>query len=381
MDDFGYMRMAMELARQGDGWTSPNPVVGAVIVREGRIVGIGYHKKAGTPHAEIHALQDAGPAARGATIYVNLEPCSHYGRTPPCTKAIIAAKIKRAVVAMEDPNPKVAGQGIEELKKAGIEVVVGILEQEAQDLNEIFVKYITTETPFVTLKTAITIDGKTATASGKSKWITGQLARDEVHRLRHLHDAVVTGIGTILADDPMLNVRLDGIWRNPLRVIVDSRLRLPLTAAVVTSACKQPTLVATTANHDPQCKQRLEELGVEVAVLPSLAGRVDLNSLIKLLGKREISSILLEGGAHLAAGALTQGIVDKIIAFIAPKIFGGTTAPGPVGDLGISEVNQALSLSKLKSAPIGPDLMLTGYLSSYSSGKTKQVSSHKHEIE
>lgn len=362
MDDPGYMQRAMELARLGAGWTSPNPIVGAVIVKDGRIVGEGYHKKAGTAHAEIIALQDAGSAAKGATLYVNLEPCSHYGRTPPCAKAVIQAGIARAVVAVEDPNPKVAGQGIQELKRAGIQVDVGILEQEAREQNEIFFKYIDAGVPYVTLKTAITLDGKTATSAGKSKWISGQLARDEVHRLRHLHDAVLTGIGTVLADDPQLNVRLEGNWRHPLRVIVDSRLRLPLTALVCASAKRQPTLVATTDRHDPHHRLRLEELGVEVVVMPSYAGRVDLVSLMRFLGKREITSILLEAGAHLAAGALAQGLVDKIITFIAPKIFGGLTAPGPVGELGISEVEQALSISRLKPVPVGSDLMITGYL-------------------
>ncbi|MEW6662660.1 MAG: bifunctional diaminohydroxyphosphoribosylaminopyrimidine deaminase/5-amino-6-(5-phosphoribosylamino)uracil reductase RibD [Bacillota bacterium] len=362
MDDLGYMQRAMELARLGAGWTSPNPIVGAVIVKDGRIVGEGYHRKAGTPHAEIHALRDAGSSASGATLYVNLEPCSHYGRTPPCTKAVIQAGVARVVVAMEDPNPKVAGQGIQELKRVGIQVAVGILEQEARELNEIFIKYITTRIPFVTLKIAITLDGKIATTMGKSKWITSQLARDEVHRLRHLHDAVLTGIGTVLADDPKLNVRLEGSWRDPLRVIVDSRLRLPLTATVAASARGQPTLVATTNRHDPEHKRRLEEMGIEVAVLPSFEGRVDLSSLMKLLGGREITSILLEGGGYLAAGALAQGIVDKIIAFIAPKIFGGMAAPGPVGELGVREVGQALSLTRMKATPVGSDLMVTGYL-------------------
>jgi len=362
--DFSYMQRALELARLGAGWTSPNPIVGAVLVNSGRIVGEGYHKKAGTPHAEIHALRDAGEAAFGATLFVNLEPCSHYSRTPPCSKAIIEAGIAKVVVAMEDPNPKVSGQGIKDLEKAGIQVVVGILEQEARDLNEIFIKYITRKVPFVTLKTAVTLDGKTATTAGKSKWITSQSARNEVHRLRHLHDAVLTGIGTVLSDDPKLNVRLEGNWRDPLRVIVDSRLRLPLTATVVKTARMQPTLVATTDQHDPVHLRKLEELGIEVVVLPSVAGRVDLIALVNNLGRREISGILLEGGAHLAAGALAQGIVDKIITFIAPRIFGGMSAPGPVGELGINETGHALSLDRMQAIPIGTDLMVTGYLRS-----------------
>ncbi|MDN5344971.1 MAG: diaminohydroxyphosphoribosylaminopyrimidine deaminase [Clostridia bacterium] len=363
-EDTVYMRRALDLARQGLGRTSPNPVVGAVIVRDGRVVGEGYHQKAGTPHAEIHALQAAGEAARGATLYVTLEPCCHYGRTPPCTEAIIAAGIRRVVAAMADPNPRVAGGGIQALRQAGIEVETGLLEREARRLNEAFGKFITTGQPWVTLKMALTLDGKIATRTGASRWITGPAARQKAHELRDTHDAILVGIGTILADDPELTTRLPGgQGRDAVRVILDSRLRLPPVARAVNLASPAPTIVATTAAAPAAARQQLTERGVEVLELPAAAdGRVAWLPLLDELARRQITSILVEGGAGVNATALAAGVVDKVVAFLAPRIFGGTAAPGPVGGMGVATPAEAWQLEGLEVGPCGPDLMISGYL-------------------
>ncbi|MCG0276914.1 MAG: bifunctional diaminohydroxyphosphoribosylaminopyrimidine deaminase/5-amino-6-(5-phosphoribosylamino)uracil reductase RibD [Thermanaeromonas sp.] len=353
------MQRALELARQGLGRTRPNPAVGAVVVRDCKIVGEGYHQKAGTPHAEIHALKAAGEMARGATLYVTLEPCCHYGRTPPCTEAIKAAGIRKVVIAMPDPNPKVAGEGIRQLKEAGIEVEVGVLAQEAGRLNEAFSKYITTGLPWVTMKVAMTLDGKIATRTGASRWITCEASRQKVHELRDTHDAVLVGIGTVLADDPLLTTRLPG-GRDAVRVILDSSLRLPLNAKVINPSSPAPTWVATTDRAPVEKIKELERLGVEVLILPSERGRVSWAALLKTLGEREITSVLLEGGAEVNASALENGIVDRVIVFIAPKIFGGREAPGPVGGAGISRPDEAWRLEEVEVQPSGTDIMITG---------------------
>jgi len=356
------MRRALELAALARGKTSPNPLVGAVVVKDGVIVGEGYHRKAGTPHAEVIALQEAGARAKGADLYVSLEPCCHYGRTPPCTKAIIEAGIKRVVVACEDPNPLVAGKGIEILRQAGITVDVGVLREEARRLNEVFFKYITTGRPFVTLKAAMSLDGKIATFTGDSKWITGEQARQYAHQMRAEHDAVMVGIGTVLADDPLLTVRLPGEDRRPLRVIVDSRLRIPLESRIVLTAKGFPTVVAAVRHEGNQGKKKsLEERGVEVWELPADRGRVDLKALLGELGKREVTSVLLEGGATLNASALEAGVVDKFVFFIAPKIIGGSRAPGPVGGNGAKKIEDAWLVSELEFTKVGEDLMITCY--------------------
>lgn len=360
--DQDFMRRALELAALARGKTSPNPLVGAVVVKDGVIVGEGYHRKAGTPHAEVIALREAGLRAKGADLYVSLEPCCHYGRTPPCTKAIIEAGIKRVVVACEDPNPLVAGKGIEILRQAGITVDVGVLREEARRLNEVFFKYITTGRPFVTLKAAMSLDGKIATFTGDSKWITGEQARQYAHQMRAEHDAVMVGIGTVLADDPLLTVRLPGEDRRPLRVIVDSRLRIPLESRIVLTAKEFPTVVAAVRHEGNQGKKKsLEERGVEVWELPADRGRVDLKALLSELGKREVTSVLLEGGATLNASALEAGVVDKFVFFIAPKIIGGSRAPGPVGGNGAKKVEDAWLVSDLEFSRIGEDLMITCY--------------------
>ncbi|MGI9952345.1 bifunctional diaminohydroxyphosphoribosylaminopyrimidine deaminase/5-amino-6-(5-phosphoribosylamino)uracil reductase RibD [Moorellaceae bacterium AZ2] len=357
-----FMRRALELARRGLGRTAPNPAVGAVIVQGGEIVGEGYHQKAGTPHAEVHALREAGERARGSTLYVTLEPCCHYGKTPPCTEAIIAAGIKKVVAAMVDPNPKVAGRGIRRLREAGLEVEVGLLEKEARRLNEAFIKYITTGLPWVTLKMALTLDGKIATRTRASRWITGEASRLKAHELRNTHDAILVGIGTILADDPELTTRLPG-GRDPVRVILDSRLRLPLNARVVNLKSSAPTLVATTEEAPRERREELARAGVEVVVLPSVEGKVSWPALLENLAQRQITSILVEGGAEVNGSALARGVVDRVVAFIAPKIFGGREAPGAVAGPGVSRPEEAWKLEEVEVEPSGEDILITGLIS------------------
>lgn len=358
------MRRALALAVRAQGRTSPNPMVGAVIVNQGRIVGEGYHQRAGTPHAEVYALRQAGEKARGATLYVNLEPCCHFGRTPPCCEQIIAAGIKRVVAAMEDPNPQVAGNGIKRLQEAGIEVECGVLETEARRLNEVFIKFITTRRPFVVLKAAVSLDGKTATAAGESMWITGEAARVEVHRLRNRYDAVMVGIGTVLKDNPRLTTRLPAgeEGRDAVRIVVDSRLRLPLDARVINPASPAPLLVATTEQAPKERLQSLEQQkGVEVLCFSSRKGQVPLSELMEELGRREITSVLLEGGATLNASALEEQIVDKMVVFIAPRIIGGVNAPGMVGGPGCARLEDAWQLKDVSFSLVGEDIMITGY--------------------
>ena len=361
--DRARMRQAMELASRGWGRTSPNPMVGAIIVKNVSLVGSGYHERAGAPHAEILALRQAGEDARGATLYVNLEPCCHQGRTAPCTEAIIQAGIKRVVVALLDPNPLVAGKGVERLRQAGIEVTTGVLEKEAGRLNEVFVKYITTGKPFGVLKMAMTLDGKIATVNGDSRWITGPEARAVVHRLRDGYDAIMVGINTIIRDDPLLTTRLaDGQpGRDPIRIILDSRLRISPQARVCTLESEAPTIVATTSFHDPVRRKELESMGIEVLVLEGDEKQVDLHRLMEVLGKREVTSVLIEGGAQLAYSSLEAGIVDKLHWFIAPKIVGGREAPGPVGGKGKTSLSQAWVYEEVEIEKCGQDVMITIY--------------------
>ncbi|KUK12985.1 MAG: Riboflavin biosynthesis protein RibD [Moorella sp. 60_41] len=356
------MRRALELARKGLGRTSPNPAVGAVVVRDGEIVGEGYHERAGTPHAEAHALREARDRARGSTLYVTLEPCCHHGKTPPCTEAIIGAGIKKVVAAMVDPNPKVAGRGLRRLQEAGVEVEVGLLEKEARRLNEAFIKYITTGLPWVTLKMALTLDGKIATRTGAARWITCEESRRRVHELRNTYDAVLVGIGTVLADDPQLTARLPG-GRDPVRVILDSRLRLPLDARLVNVKSGAPTVVATTEEAPRERREELVRAGIEVMTLPAEEGRVSWPALLEGLARRRIISVLIEGGAEVNGSALAHGVVDRVIAFIAPKLFGGREAPGAVGGLGVARPEEAWKLEEVEVEPSGEDIMVTGLIS------------------
>lgn len=365
MTDEKYMELALRLAEKAAGWTSPNPMVGAVIVKDGEIIGTGYHRQAGTPHAEIHALREAGERARGATLYVNLEPCAHYGRTPPCVDEVIRAGIARCVVAMKDPNPRVAGRGIRRMREAGIEVVVGVKEKEARRLNEVFIKYITTGLPFVVLKSAVSLDGKIATRTGHSQWITGPEARRWAHRLRHLYDAVLVGIGTVLADNPRLTVRLEGEKaKDPVRVILDSRARIPLDANVLTVKSQAPTIIATSEKAPADKIGALRAAGAEVIFLEEEGGKIDLAALLRALGEREITSVLIEGGATVNADVLEKGLVDKVCWFIAPKFIGGKEAPSAIGGEGIQHMSQAWELEEVNWRLLGRDLYLEGYFRS-----------------
>ena len=356
-----FMREALRIARNAEGRTSPNPLVGAVIVRDGIIVAEGWHRKAGTPHAEVHALRMAGDLAKGATLYVTLEPCAHVGRTGPCAVAVRDAGIRRVVVAMSDPNPLVAGKGLQILRDAGIEVTVGVCETEARWLNEVFLHWITTGRPFVVLKTAMTLDGKIATASGASKWITGEAARLRVHELRDRYDAILAGIGTALADDPSLTTRLpDRKGKNPVRIIVDSQARLPLTSQVVTDG-KAQTIVAVTEAAPQERTMALRAHGVDVLVCGS-GPHVDLARLMIELGKREITSVFVEGGGTVNFALLAAGLVDKVHAFVAPKIVGGRTAKTPVEGEGFAELASCVRLTQLTVENVGDDVLLTGYV-------------------
>lgn len=363
MANIRFMKRALALAAKAIGQTSPNPLVGAVIVKRGKIVADGYHAYAGEPHAEIIALKQAEQLAHGATLYLNLEPCCHYGRTPPCTKAIIESGIKQVVLAMLDPNPLVSGKGKEELARAGIQVETGLMVQQARQLNEVFIKYITTRRPFVTLKAAISLDGKIATASGQSRWITGIQSRRIAHQLRKEVDAVLVGKGTVLADDPLLTVRLPQVKaKNPIKVVLDSALEIPLEAKILSPQSPAPTIIATTRHAPAEKIQQLEEKGIRVLVLPERDHRVDLVELMKVLAQEEVTGIMIEGGAEINATALQAGIVDKIIFFIAPILIGGKSAPNVVGGVGFPDLKKALRLEKIQIKKLGRDYILQGYI-------------------
>ena len=359
MTDQNYMLQAIQLAKQGEGWTNPNPMVGAVIVKNGRIIGKGYHKKCGELHAERNAIASLTESAEGATIYVTLEPCCQYGKTPPCTEAIIEQKIKRVVIGSRDPNPKVSGKGIKMLQEAGIEVIEDFMREECDRLNPVFFHYITTKTPYVVMKYAMTLDGKIATKTGASKWITGEAARAEVQHMRHRYMGIMAGIGTVLADDPMLNVRVEG-WKSPIRILCDSGLRIPLDGQIVKSAGKYRTIVAYADSENTEAKRkRLHEMGVETICCPDENNQVDLKKLMKYLGEEGIDSILLEGGGTLNDSALRAGIVQEVQAFIAPKLFGGMNSKTPVEGIGVRFPSEAVKLKCTDICQIGEDIRIT----------------------
>lgn len=357
MTDQDYMRQAIMLARKGEGWTSPNPMVGAVIVKNGRIIGEGYHARWGGLHAERNALASLTEPAEGATLYVTLEPCCHYGKTPPCTEALLEHKIARVVIGSRDPNPEVAGKGAEILRKAGVRVEEDFLREECDRLNPVFFHYITKKTPYVVMKYAMTLDGKIATRTGASKWITGEEARTRVQLLRHRYSGIMAGIGTVLADDPLLNVRLEG-KKSPVRIICDSHLRIPPESRICQTAREYRTIVAC-AEADPGKQSRLEALGITVAVLPDPQGRVELPGLMEYLGNQGIDSILLEGGGCLNESALRAGIVHEIKAFVAPKLFGGREAVSPVTGQGVDLPEEAWMFRLEEAEQIGGDLLVT----------------------
>lgn len=364
-----YMRLALAQARKGAGRVSPNPLVGAVVVKGGTVVGVGYHHRAGTPHAEIHALARAGRKARGADLYVNLEPCCHFGRTPPCVDAIIASRIKRVVIGMIDPNPLVSGKGIAELRKAGIRVDCGVLEEDCRQLNEIYIKYITRGVPFVILKVASSLDGKIATASGDSRGLTALDAVRAVHRLRDRVDAILVGIGTVLADDPLLTTRLPGKrGKDPVRVVVDSRLRISPQARVFNPDSDAGVIIATTSRAPRFKKARLERMAnVRVLTVDGKDGKVDLKRLMPLLAEIGITSLLVEGGTGISTSALASGIVDKILFFYAPKILGGRRAYGITAGEGAASVKEAIYVHRLTLKRCGEDILVEGYLQNQSS--------------
>jgi len=360
--DERYMWMALDLARQGWGKTSPNPMVGAVLVKGGEVVGTGFHQKAGDRHAEIIALQEAGEKARAATLYTNLEPCCHYGRTPPCTEAIIQAGVRKVVIATIDPNPLVSGQGVRKLQEAGIKVKVGVLEDKAKRLNEVFFKYITTKKPFVVVKVAMTLDGKIATSSGQSRWISGEKSRKFAHRLRSMSDGIMVGINTVLQDDPLLTVRLEGErGPDPVRVVVDSKGRLPLGSRIVKTASEKKTILATTELAAPHKLEALRSSGVEVLTLPSKEGRVDLQELMLALGAKEISILLVEGGGTLNYALLNENIIDKIYFFIAPFLLGGESAPTPLEGAGAGKLEESWMVESMEMKQLDSDLLIIGY--------------------
>lgn len=377
--DESFMRRALDLARNGYGWTNPNPMVGAVIVKDGRIIGEGWHTKCGNLHAEREAFAHCVEDPQGATLYVTLEPCCHWGKTPPCTEAIIENNIARVVVGAPDPNPLVAGEGIAQLHEAGIEVVEKVLLQECLDINKVFFHYIQTKLPYVVVKYAMTLDGKIATKTGASQWITGESARAHVHTQRHRFSAIMVGIGTVLSDDPMLTARLGeskdlivswktesafmedsfsdrSLSNNPVRIVLDSSLQIPLHAKLVATAKEIPTIIATLSTDEKRVAQ-LQAHGCDVIVTRSCNRKVDLQDLMEKLGQRGIDSVYVEGGATVHAALIESGLVDEVHAYVAPKIFGGRKAPGPVGGEGVEIPAEALQFSKVATKQLGQDVL------------------------
>jgi diaminohydroxyphosphoribosylaminopyrimidine deaminase / 5-amino-6-(5-phosphoribosylamino)uracil reductase len=357
-DDNYYMKMAIHLAGKGIGKTSPNPMVGAVIVKDGKVIGRGYHKKCGDYHAEINAINNVKGSIRGSTFYITLEPCSHYGRTPPCVDTLIKKELERVVVGTPDPNPEVNGKGIKILRSKGIKVDVGILDSECRQLNEHYFKFIKSGIPYVTVKYAQTLDGRIATKSGDSQWISSETSRKYVHSLRAINDSIMVGAGTVTADNPQLTVRhVKG--KNPLRIIVDSKLRIPIKSSVLTDGNSHQTIIATTSNASSGKVTAIKKLGAEVLVVKKgRDGRVSLSSLLKELGKREIMSVLVEGGSGIVTSLLKANLVDKMIIPIAPKIIGkGLEA---IGDLNINKINKAIKFSSFKTMKKGNDIIFEG---------------------
>lgn len=358
MKDEEYMRLAIDLAKKGCGFVSPNPMVGAVIVKDGEIIGQGWHEKYGQPHAERNALASCKESPEGAVMYVTLEPCCHYGKQPPCVNAIMDAKIARVVVGSADPNPLVAGNGIRILKEHGVDVTENVLRKECDSINPVFFHYIQTKRPYVVLKYAMTLDGKIATCTGASKWITGEEARAHVQTQRHRFRAIMVGVGTVFADDPLLTCRLEG-GRNPVRIICDSNLRTPLTSQIAETAHEVPTILATVC-RDKERYAEYEEMGFRILCVKEKDGHPDLYDLMEQLGKEQIDSILLEGGGTLNWSALKEGIVNHVQAYIAPKIFGGKMAKSPVEGSGFFTPPEAVSLKNTNIMQLGEDYLLEG---------------------
>jgi diaminohydroxyphosphoribosylaminopyrimidine deaminase/5-amino-6-(5-phosphoribosylamino)uracil reductase len=356
--DLQYMQLAMELAEKGKGGVNPNPLVGAVIVKDGRIIARGWHKKFGGPHAEINAFSDASESVEGATMYVTLEPCSHYGKTPPCSEAIIKNKISRVVIGLKDPNPLVAGRGINMLEEAGISVECGLLEKELRYQNRVFLKYIKEKTPWVVMKTAMTLDGKIAAYTGDSKWVSGEESRKMVHSLRNELQGIMVGVDTVVADNPELTCRL-GVngSRNPVRIVVDSSARVPVDSRIFDVSVAR-TIIATTYKSNCAKLKVLKGKGVEIVMVGEKDGRVDLHELMIQLGEKGIDGILLEGGACLNYSVVNEGLVDEVVSFIAPKIVGGDMAKTPVGGKGRALMSDAIELEDINVEKAGNDIVL-----------------------
>lgn len=395
--DEKYMKLAMNLAKRGEGKVNPNPLVGAVIVKDNKIISKGYHREFGENHAEIEAFNNLDSNSDGATMYVTLEPCSHYGKTPPCVDKIIENKISKVIIGCSDPNELVKGKGIEKLKNAGIEVKISNLESECKKLNETFIKYIKVKKPFVVLKNAMSLDGKISTYTGQSKWITGEESRESVHNLRNKYMGIMVGVNTVIKDNPELTCRLKN-GRNPVRIIVDSNLRIPINSKVILNnknsfnfkllkefnseienindflkednnlkiknkiALKDITIIATTEKVDKEKIKILESKGVLVLVTKEKENRVDLNDLMIKLGKLNIDSILLEGGSELNFSAIEERIVDKIVCYIAPKIIGGNSSKTPIGGQGIEKISDVINIKDMKFKSIGEDIVVEGYI-------------------
>ena len=356
------MKKAMELALNGWGTTNPNPLVGAVIVKDGWVIGEGFHERRGEDHAEVAAIKNSTEDIKGATLYVNLEPCSHFGKTPPCINAIIESGISNVIIAMQDPNPLVAGKGIQKLQEAGIDTVVGVLEDEAKKLNEIFIKYITEKKPFVILKMAMSLDGKICTSTGQSKWISGEESRRYVHHLRNRVAAVMVGTNTVIKDNPSLTTRLDDKSRNATRIILDRKGRIPLNSNVFnTDQLKGNVITAVSQHVDDKLIKKLEQTGIKVIVVPEVNERLSLNYLMNKLYEQEIDSILLEGGGELNFSALNEGIVDKVIMFIAPIIIGGSKSLTSVEGEGFNSIKESLKIKNISTKNIGSDILIEGY--------------------
>ena len=361
--DRNFMRRALELATAARGRTSPNPMVGAVLVKDGKVVGEGFHAFAGSDHAECVAIRDAQGHANGATLYVTLEPCCHYGKTPPCASLIVQAGIRRVVAACQDPNPAVNGKGFEALRAAGIEADVGCLAEEAVRLNEAFFTFVRLGRPFVIMKIAASLDGKIATRTGESRWITGESARHHVHQVRNVVDVVLVGIGTVLRDDPMLTTRL-GVedQRDPARIIVDNLARLPLRAKVINRASTAPTYIAVSEMASQARLEALEREGVQVIRVEESPRRVSLACLLQTLGKMGFLSVMIEGGAEINASALTEGVVDKILLFMAPMLVGGRSSASAVAGEGIDTFSQATHLVDVRIERFDGDILVEGYI-------------------
>ena len=363
MPDRTYMKKALDLAKKGKGFTSPNPCVGAVVVRDDKIVGEGYHKGAGQPHAEVEALEAAGANAEGADLYVTLEPCNHFGKTPPCTHKILNSKIKKVFIGCKDPNPFVSGGGIKYLQENGIQAEQGLLEEEAQELIEDFIWYVrNNKSPFVILKSASTLDGKTATRTGDSKWITNEASRAFVHQLRHEVDAILIGSGTLHADDPSLTARIKNFKsKNPMRVILDTHLSISETAKVLTDSAAK-TLIVSHPDSSPQKKDRLRELGAGILEVPLKNKKLDLRELMINLGRMSVLSLMIEGGGTVAGAALQAGIVNKLMLFMAPKLLGGNDGKPIFNIKGPEYIKDAIGLKKIKLSRFGDDVLVSGYL-------------------